>query len=137
MGEHELDQILSEREVLNQQLQHIIDERTDPWGIKVSAVEIKDVDLPQEMQRAIARQAEAERERRAKVIHAEGEFQASEKLAAAAAVLGKEPNAIQLRYLSTVTEISSEHSNTILFPIPVNILEGLNRWSKANGPGKE
>jgi regulator of protease activity HflC (stomatin/prohibitin superfamily) len=138
MGEHELDQILSERETINQQLQGIIDERTDPWGIKVSAVEIKDVDLPQEMQRAIARQAEAERERRAKVIHAEGEFQASEKLAAAAAVLGREPNAIQLRYLSTLAEISSEHTNTILFPIPVNILEGLNSWSKsAGGPRKD
>jgi regulator of protease activity HflC (stomatin/prohibitin superfamily) len=137
VGEHELDQILSERETINQQLQTIIDERTDPWGIKVSAVEIKDVDLPQEMQRAIARQAEAERERRAKVIHAEGEFQASEKLAAAAAVLGREPTAIQLRYLSTLAEISSEHTNTILFPIPVNVLEGISNWAKASTPRKD
>jgi regulator of protease activity HflC (stomatin/prohibitin superfamily) len=127
VGEHELDQILSERETINQQLQTIIDDRTDPWGVKVSAVEIKDVDLPQEMQRAIARQAEAERERRAKVIHAEGELQASEKLAAAARVIGKEPTAIQLRYLSTLTEISSEHTNTILFPVPINILAGFSK----------
>ncbi len=125
MGEHELDQILSERETLNRKLQSIIDERTDPWGVKVTAVEIKDVDLPTEMQRAIARQAEAERERRAKIIHAEGELQASEKLAAAAAVLGKEPTAIQLRYLSTLVEISSEQTTTIVFPIPVSLIEGL------------
>lgn len=129
MGEHELDQILSERETLNQKLQSIIDERTDPWGVKVTAVEIKDVDLPTEMQRAIARQAEAERERRAKIIHAEGELQASEKLAAAAAVLGKEPTAIQLRYLSTLVEVSSEQTTTIVFPIPINLLEGLGNWA--------
>ena len=124
VGEHELDQILSERETINQKLASIIDERTDPWGVKVSAVEIKDVDLPTDMQRAIARQAEAERERRAKIIHAEGELQASEKLAAAAKVIGAEPTAIQLRYLSTLTEISSEHSTTILFPIPINLMDG-------------
>ena len=130
VGEHELDQILSEREIINQKLAGIIDERTDPWGIKVTAVEIKDVDLPADMQRAIARQAEAERERRAKIIHAEGELQASEKLAAAAKVIGAEPTAIQLRYLSTLTEISSEHSTTILFPIPINLMDTLQNLGK-------
>jgi regulator of protease activity HflC (stomatin/prohibitin superfamily) len=137
VGEHELDQILGERETINQQLQTIIDERTDPWGVKVTAVEIKDVDLPVEMQRAIARQAEAERERRAKVIHAEGEYQAAEKLSAAAKIIATEPTALQLRYLSTLAEISSEHSNTILFPIPVNILEGLGNWAKSMSPRKD
>jgi regulator of protease activity HflC (stomatin/prohibitin superfamily) len=130
VGQHELDQILSERETINQTLQKIIDERTDPWGVKVTAVEIKDVDLPPEMKRAIARQAEAERERRAKVIHAEGELQASEKLAAAAHIIGAEPTAIQLRYLSTLSEISTEHTNTIVFPVPLTLLEGLSAWSK-------
>jgi regulator of protease activity HflC (stomatin/prohibitin superfamily) len=125
VGEHELDQILSERETINQKLQTIIDERTDPWGIKVTAVEIKDVDLPTEMRRAIARQAESERERRAKIIHAEGEFQASEKLAAAAGIISKEPMALQLRYLSTLSEISSEQTTTIVFPVPMSIFEGL------------
>jgi len=127
VGEHELDQILAERETINQQLQTIIDERTDPWGVKVTAVEIKDVDLPVEMQRAIARQAEAERERRAKVIHAEGEFQAAEKLSAAAKIIATEPTALQLRYLATLSEISSEQSSTILFPIPINLMEGLSK----------
>lgn len=136
MGEHELDQILSERETLNQKLQSIIDERTDPWGVKVTAVEIKDVDLPTDMQRAIARQAEAERERRAKIIHAEGELQASEKLAAAAAVLGKEPAAIQLRYLSTLVEVSSEPNTTIVFPIPISLLEGLGNWASKQSADK-
>ena len=136
MGEHELDQVLSERETLNQKLQSIIDERTDPWGVKVTAVEIKDVDLPTEMQRAIARQAEAERERRAKIIHAEGELQASEKLAAAAAILGKEPTAIQLRYLSTLVEVSSEHSTTIVFPIPISLLDGLGNWAAKQAADK-
>ena len=130
VGEHELDQILSEREIINQKLAGIIDERTDPWGIKVTAVEIKDVDLPADMQRAIARQAEAERERRAKNIHAEGELQASENLAAAAKVIGAEPTAIQLRYLSTLTEISSEHSTIILFPIPINLMDTLQNLGK-------
>jgi regulator of protease activity HflC (stomatin/prohibitin superfamily) len=133
VGEHELDQILSEREMLNRQLQKIIDERTDPWGIKVSAVELKDVDLPAEMKRAIARQAEAERERRAKVIHAEGEYQASEKLAMAAKVISAEPMAIQLRYLSTLTEISTEQTTTVVFPVPISLLEGLGSWSKKIG----
>ncbi len=127
VGEHELDELLSEREKVNQLLQSIIDERTDPWGIKVTAVEIKDVDLPQEMRRAIARQAEAERERRAKVISAEGEFQASEKLAAAGRVLAKDPISVQLRYLATLTEISTEQTTTIVFPVPLTFLEGLNR----------
>ena len=122
VGEHELDQLLSDREGINQQLQSIIDARTDPWGIKVTAVEVKDVDLPHEMRRALARQAESERERRAKIIHAEGELQASEKLAAAAKTIGKEPTAIQLRYLSTLSEISSENTSTIVFPLPLDIL---------------
>jgi len=136
IGEHELDQILSDREMINRTLQKIIDERTDPWGVKVTAVEIKDVDLPAEMKRAIARQAEAERERRAKVIHAEGELQASEKLAAAAKVLGAEPAAIQLRYLSTLAEISTEKTTTIVFPVPITLLEGLSGWSKKYSESK-
>jgi regulator of protease activity HflC (stomatin/prohibitin superfamily) len=127
VGEHELDEVLTDREKVNQQLQTIIDERTDPWGIKVTAVEVKDVDLLPEMRRAIARQAESERERRAKIIHAEGEFQASEKLAQAAHVIGREPLAIQLRYLSTLAEISSEQTTTIVFPVPVSMLEGLSK----------
>jgi regulator of protease activity HflC (stomatin/prohibitin superfamily) len=127
VGEHELDEILSDREKVNRQLQSIIDERTDPWGVKVTAVEVKDVDLLPEMRRAIARQAESERERRAKIIHAEGEFQASEKLAQAAHVIGREPLAIQLRYLSTLAEISSEQTTTIVFPVPVSMLEGLSK----------
>ena len=125
VGEHELDQLLSDREKINQQLQTLIDSRTDPWGIKVSSVEVKDVDLPVEMRRALARQAESERERRAKVIHAEGELQASEKLAAAAAVIGKEPAAITLRYLSTLSEMSSENTSTIVLPIPLEFLHAL------------
>jgi len=124
VGEHEMDELLAEREKINMKLQQIIDERTEPWGIKVTAVEVKDVDLPQEMQRAIARQAEAERERRAKIIHAEGEYTASEKLTEAAARIGKEPIAIQLRYLQTLTEIASEKNSTILFPVPMEILRG-------------
>ncbi len=119
LGEVELDQLLSSREQLNQKLQQIIDEATDPWGIKVTAVEIKHVDLPQEMQRAMARQAEAERERRAKIINAEGEFQASQKLADAAKVLAEDPITIQLRYLQTLSEISTENSSTIVFPVPI------------------
>ena len=137
LGQHVLDELLAERDKINAILQEIIDEATSPWGIKVSIVEVKDVEIPSGMQRAMARQAEAERERRAKVIAAEGEFQASEKLAAAAAVLGREPTAIQLRYLSTLAEISSEHTNTILFPIPVNVLEGISNWAKASTPRKD
>ncbi|RPJ45179.1 MAG: slipin family protein [Candidatus Latescibacterota bacterium] len=124
LGVHELDDLLANREKINLQLQQIIDERTDPWGIKVVAVEVKDVDLPQEMQRAIARQAEAERERRAKVIHAEGEAQAAGKLTEAARTIATEPVAIQLRYLQTLVEVSAEKNSTILFPIPIEMLKG-------------
>lgn len=125
LGEHTLDDLLAEREKINQELQRIIDERTDPWGVKVTAVEVKDVDLPQEMQRAIAKQAEAERERRAKIIHAEGEFQAAAKLTAAAKIIGAEPAAIQLRYLQTLAEISVDKNSTVAFPIPIDVLSGL------------
>lgn len=123
LGEHELDDLLSNREKINLKLQKIIDERTDPWGIKVSAVEVKDVDLPEGMKRALAKQAEAERERRAKVIHADGEFQASAKLKEAADVMAPQPVAIQLRYLQTLTEIATEKNSTIIFPLPVEFLE--------------
>lgn len=126
-GQAELDDLLSERERINHKIQEIIDAHTDPWGIKVSLVELKDIDLPQEMQRAMARQAEAERERRAKIIQAEGEFQAAEKLTAAAQILSKEPASIQLRYLETLKQISSENSSTVLFPMPMNLLEGLSK----------
>lgn len=122
LGEHELDDLLSNREAINQKLQKVIDERTDPWGIKVSAVEVKDVDLPENMKRAIAKQAEAERERRAKVIHADGEFQASNKLREAADVMAVQPVAVQLRYLQTLTEIAVEKNSTIVFPLPMEFL---------------
>ncbi len=122
LGQADLDQLLAERDRLNADLQKIIDEQTEPWGIKVSTVEIKDVEIPEAMQRAMARQAEAERERRAKVINAEGEFQAAEKLAGAAAILGREPSALQLRYLQTLAEIATENNSTTLFPIPIDIL---------------
>ena len=124
-GQAELDEMLAEREAINHKIQEIIDNHTDPWGIKVSLVEVKDIDLPQEMRRAMARQAEAERERRAKIIQAEGEFQASEKLTAAATVMSREPISLQLRYLETLKQISSENSSTVLFPMPINLLEGL------------
>ncbi len=124
LGEYELDELLAKRERINARLQKIIDEQTDPWGIKVSMVEIKRVDLPEEMLRAIARQAEAERERRAKVIHAEGELQASEKLSKAASILAKNPMAIQLRYLGTLTEIAAEKNSTIVFPLPIDLIKG-------------
>ncbi len=123
LGEYELDDLLSKREAINERLQRIIDKQTDPWGVKVSMVEIKDVNLPDEMRRAIARQAEAERERRAKIIHAEGEFQASEKLSLAAGVLAKNPAAIQLRFLGTLTEIATEKNSTIIFPVPIDLLK--------------
>jgi regulator of protease activity HflC (stomatin/prohibitin superfamily) len=123
LGQSELDELLAQREKLNQMLQKIIDEHTDPWGVKVSAVEIKDVELAEEMKRSMAAQAEAERLRRAKIINAEGELQASEKLTQAASVIGKEPSAIQLRYLSTLTEIASEKNSTILFPLPIEFLK--------------
>jgi regulator of protease activity HflC (stomatin/prohibitin superfamily) len=119
------DEILSQREQINAQLQHIIDEQTEPWGIKVSSVEIKDVELPQTMQRAMAKQAEAEREKRAKIIHAEGELQASEALAKAAHALQGEPSSMQLRYLQTLAEIATEKNSTIVFPVPVDILSSL------------
>jgi len=122
LGQVELDDLLSQRERLNQQLQHILDQRTDPWGIKVSAVEVKHVDLPADMQRAMARQAEAEREKRAKIIHAAGELEASEKLSQAAAVIAVQPIAITLRYLQTLTEIASEKNSTIIFPLPIEML---------------
>ncbi|MEO6446569.1 MAG: slipin family protein [Gemmatimonadaceae bacterium] len=121
-GQSELDQILAEREDINRVLQRVIDQQTEPWGIKVSVVEVKNVDLPQEMQRAIARQAEAERERRAKVINAEGEFQASTRLAEAAAIIQREPAAIQLRYLQTLSEIATENNSVTVFPIPIDML---------------
>ena len=122
LGQQELDELLSEREKLNQALQQVIDRQTEPWGVKVSNVEVKNVDLPQEMQRAIARQAEAERERRAKVINAEGEYQASTRLAEAAAVIGREPAALQLRYLQTLAEIATENNSTTIFPVPIDFL---------------
>ena len=125
LGQAELDDLLAERERLNQQLQTILDHRTDPWGIKVSAVEVKHVDLPQDMQRAMARQAEAEREKRAKIIHAEGELIASEKLAQAAGVIDREPAAMTLRYLQTLTEIAAEQNSTIIFPLPVELMRML------------
>jgi len=125
LGEAELDELLAEREKLNLKLQTIIDKDTDPWGIKVSRVEIKHVDLPVEMQRVMARQAEAEREKRAKVIHAEGEFQAAHQLYEASRVLMKEPVSIQLRYLQTLTEISSEGSTTVVFPVPLDLFKGI------------
>jgi regulator of protease activity HflC (stomatin/prohibitin superfamily) len=126
LGQVELDDLLSERERLNQQLQKILDLHTDPWGIKVSAVEVKHVDLPPDMQRAMARQAEAEREKRAKIIHAAGELEASEKLSQAAAVIASEPVTITLRYLQTLTEIASEKNSTIIFPLPIEMLNLLN-----------
>jgi len=122
LGEHELDELLANREKINQNLQTIIDKQTDPWGIKVSVVEVKDVELPEGMKRAMARQAEAERERRGKIIAAEGEFQASEKLAQAAEIISKNPAALQLRYLQTLVEISAEKNSTTLFPIPIDLL---------------
>ncbi len=123
LGEVELDDLLSRREKLNVKLQEILDQHTDAWGIKVSLVEVKQVDLPQEMQRAMAKQAEAEREKRAKIIHADGEFQASAKLAEAAGVINKEPVALQLRYLQTLTEIGVEKNTTVVFPVPIDIIK--------------
>ena len=127
LGTAELDDLLAERERLNHQLQTILDTQTDPWGIKVSAVEVKHVDLPQDMQRAMARQAEAEREKRAKIIHAEGELSASEKLSQAAAIINREPAAMTLRYLQTLTEIAAEQNSTIIFPLPIDIMGMLKR----------
>jgi len=123
LGQHELDELLSQREKINQTLQTIIDNQTDPWGIKVSVVEVKDVELPEGMKRAMAKQAEAERERRSKIIAAEGEFQASERLAQAAEILSRNPAALQLRYLQTLVEIAAEKNSTTLFPIPIDLFK--------------
>jgi regulator of protease activity HflC (stomatin/prohibitin superfamily) len=133
VGQFELDEILSEREKVNAKLQLILDQDTEAWGIKVTKVEVKQVDIPETMQRAIARQAEAERERRAKVIHADGEFQASQKLADAAEVLETQPAAIQLRYLQTLTEIGVEKNTTVVFPLPIDII---NAWVKSLASSK-
>jgi regulator of protease activity HflC (stomatin/prohibitin superfamily) len=130
LGQVDLDDLLSQRERLNVELQHILDQRTDPWGIKVSAVEVKHVDLPADMQRAMARQAEAEREKRAKIIHAAGELEASEKLAQAAEVIATQPTAITLRYLQTLTEIAAEKNSTIIFPLPIELLTMLKITAK-------
>jgi len=135
LGQSQLDDLLSKREQINGDLQRIIDQHTEPWGVKVNAVEVKNVDLPQEMQRAIARQAEAERERRAKVIHAEGEFEASRRLADAADVIGRNPVALQLRYLQTLVEIAAEKNSTTIFPIPIDtIAPFLKAWEKKVEP---
>jgi regulator of protease activity HflC (stomatin/prohibitin superfamily) len=131
LGEVELDDLLSDRESINQKLQQIIDDQTEPWGIKVSVVEVKNVDLPETMTRAIARQAEAERERRAKVIHADGEFQAAQKLSDAAKIISMQRGTLQLRYLQTLTEIASERNSTIVFPIPIEMFEALTRWQSS------
>ncbi len=137
LGEHQLDDLLSEREKINNTLKLIIDKRTDDWGIEVSAVEVKDVDLPENMKRAMARQAEAERERRAKIINAEGELQASEKLAQAAHIIGAEPAAIQLRYLQTVSEIASEKNSTTFFPFPIELLRPFTQGFGAGSAGTD
>ena len=137
LGKADLDALLSERERLNEDLQQIIDEQTEPWGIKVTTVEIKDVGIPSTMQRAMARQAEAERERRAKIIHAEGEAQAAGKLSEAAAVLSRAPAAIQLRYLQTLSEIGSEQNSTIIFPIPLDLLRPLLEASEKAAPAEQ
>jgi regulator of protease activity HflC (stomatin/prohibitin superfamily) len=130
LGQHVLDELLSERDKINEILQGIIDQATSPWGIKVTVVEVKDVEIPSDMQRAMARQAEAERERRAKVISAEGEFQASERLKDAAAVMAQEPITVQLRYLQTLLEIGSANNSTIVFPIPIDILTALKKLAE-------
>ena len=138
-GQAELDELLSERESINQKLQEIIDLQTEPWGVKVRAVEVKQIDLPTEMQRAMAKQAEAEREKRAKFIHAEGEFQASERLANAAQVLSSQSGALQLRYLQTLAEIATENNSTTIFPIPIDILRPFyeKAYSKTTGSGTD
>ncbi|WKZ56469.1 MAG: slipin family protein [Bdellovibrionota bacterium] len=132
-GEAELDDLLAKRDALNQRIQDVVDKHTDPWGVKVTAVEIKHIDLPQEMQRAMAKQAEAERERRAKIIQADGEFQASAKLTDAAEVMSRQSIALQLRYLETLRDIASEKNSTILFPVPIDILEAFRASLKKSG----
>jgi len=136
LGQSELDELLTGREKLNQMLQRIIDEHTDPWGVKVSVVEIKEVELTEEMKRSMAAQAEAERTRRAKIIHADGEFQASERLAQAGTIIGRDPTALQLRYLQTLTEIASERNSTIIFPLPINIFEAFTRVGGSRQQGE-
>jgi regulator of protease activity HflC (stomatin/prohibitin superfamily) len=133
-GQAELDDLLAERESINQKLQQIIDDQTEPWGVKVRAVEVKQIDLPQEMQRAMAKQAEAEREKRSKVIHADGEFQAAQRLSDAAQVLSTQGAALQLRYLQTLAEIATEHSSSIVFPIPIDILRPFYTTATDGGP---
>ena len=135
-GQAELDELLSEREKLNTRLQEILDTETDPWGIKVVLVELKDIDLPQEMRRAMAKQAEAERERRAKIIHAEGEFQASQKLGEAAEIIAKQPNAMHLRFLQSLVEVSAEKNHTIVLPIPVDVITQALAMFKSESPAK-
>jgi len=136
IGEAELDELLAERDRINERIQGILDEATDSWGIKVSRVEVKHVDLPQEMQRAMARQAEAERERRAKIIVAEGEFQASERISQAAAIIGQHPEALQLRYLQTLVEIAAENNSVTVFPIPIDFLDAFRRaLERSSGSG--
>jgi len=137
LGQVELDDLLANREKINAELQHIIDDQTEPWGVKVTVVEVKNVDLPPEMTRAIARQAEAERERRSKVIHAEGEFQAARKLADAARVIGEAPNAMQLRFLQTLVEVSAEKNSTLIFPVPVDILTSLKNYLDDHSGGQK
>jgi Membrane protease subunits, stomatin/prohibitin homologs len=134
LGQSDLDELLVQREEINQKLQKIIDEQTEPWGIKVSIVEVKDVELPDSLKRAMARQAEAEREKRAKIIHAEGEFAASQQLGAAARIIGQEPATIQLRYLQTLTEIAAEKNSTIIFPVPIELLKALAGWAQSKAP---
>ena len=134
LGQSDLDELLSERERINQRLTQIIDEQTEPWGVKVSTVEVKDVELPQNMQRAIARQAEAERERRAKVIHAEGEFQAAEKLSEAGRIMSATPATLQLRFLQTLTEVATEKNSTIVFPVPIDIIAAFLDRGRAAAP---
>ena len=129
LGQVELDELLANRDEINDKMQKIVDEQTDAWGIKVSLVELKHVDLPTEMQRAMAKQAEAERDRRAKIIHAEGEFQASEKLAAAAEIIGRQPAALQLRYLQTLTEVAAENNSTLIFPFPIEFLKAFGNFA--------
>jgi regulator of protease activity HflC (stomatin/prohibitin superfamily) len=136
IGQSELDELLAHREQVNERLQQMIDEQTEPWGIKVSIVEVKDVELPPTMQRAMAKQAEAEREKRAKIIHAEGEFNAAQQLAGAAATMAKEPGTIQLRYLQTLTEIAVEKNSTIIFPVPMDIMPDLSKIMQVALPDK-
>ncbi len=137
LGQVELDDLLTNRDEINAKLQSIIDEQTEPWGVKVSVVEVKNVDLPIEMQRAMARQAEAERERRAKVIHADGEFQASKRLAEAATEIGTAPGAMQLRFLQTLNEVSAEKNSTLIFPVPIDLLQIAGEYMKANTPKRD